>query len=71
MALSAPIAQVTGSEVLRESVKIAGGNLKASSKVFTDSLLNKTTWLLTVGIFIAEVGVLSYQRFVAKEKLDS
>ena len=46
-------------------MKVAGGNLKASSKVFADSLLNKTTWLLTAGIFVAEVGVLSYQRFAA------
>lgn len=57
-------------QVLCETVATAGGNLNASSKVFKDSLFNKTTWSLTAGIFIAELGLLSYQRFVANDKID-
>jgi hypothetical protein len=59
-----------GMQVLCETVATAGGNLNASSKVFKDSLFNKTTWSLTAGIFIAELGLLSYQRFVANDKID-
>ena len=45
---------------------VAGGNLKASAKVFKDSISNKTTWILTAGVFVMEVGVLAYQRYYRK-----
>jgi hypothetical protein len=51
-------------------VATVGGNLKASTKIFKDSITNKTSWLLTLGIFSAEVGVLTYQRFMSKSITD-
>src|SRR4051794_25228197 len=56
-------AKITTKDVLKETVALAGGNLQASTKIFKDSLFNKTTWGLTAGIFIVELGVLSYQRY--------
>lgn len=58
---------VTAKDVLKESVAVAGGNLQASSKILKDSLFNKTTWVLTAGIFIVELGVLTYQRFYSNK----
>lgn len=58
--------KVTTRGILQQSVISAGGNLGASVKVFKDSIKNKTTWVLTAGIFIAELGVLSYQRYISK-----
>lgn len=61
------IAKVTTKDILKETVTVAGGNLKASTKIFKDSITNKTTWALTAGVFIMEVGVLTYQRYISKK----
>eukprot|EP00347_Sterkiella_histriomuscorum_P018291 403346070 len=63
--ISQQVAQVTSLDVLRESVKASGGNVQSSVKIFKDSITNKTTWAITAAIFVSEVAVLTWQRFVS------
>lgn len=40
--------------------------MEAAKKVFSDSIGNKTSWMLTLGAFVGEFGILTYQRFCSK-----
>lgn len=64
------IVEVSYRDVLRETVSASGGVLRSSTKIFKDSILNKTTWALTAFIIAGEISVLSYQRFF-KGSIDS
>ncbi len=61
--------EATGRDVLKESVKVSGGVVSSSVKIFKDSITNKTTWALTALIIAGEVGCLSYQRY-CKRSID-
>ena len=54
---------ISGKDILTQTVISTGGKVNASVKVFKDSITSKTTWIATGAVFITELGVLTYQRF--------
>ncbi len=40
--------------------------MSSAVKVFKDSVTNKTSWMITLGIFSCEAAVLTYQRYISK-----